>query len=102
MTDPNHDPEAPTDEQDDPAFTALLKRSLGGPEAGEGGGEPPPVDEGALLEGVQAKLRKRSRGKFYGDGWSTNRSHVSYAVVAALMLVTIVVVYVALGPTGIR
>ena len=45
-------------------------------------------------------LRKRSKGKFYGDGWSTSQSKVSYILVAGIMLVTIVAVYLAMGPTG--
>lgn len=71
---------------------ALLKRSL----AEDPLAEPDPV----LLASVQKKLRKRSKGKFYGDGWSTTHSRINYALVAAVMLVTIVAVYLALGPTG--
>ena len=82
------------EEKDDPAFSALLKRSLEPKE--------PPVEDKKLLQGVQRKLRKRSKGKFYGDGWSTSQSRLNYVLIAAVMLVTIVAVYVALGPTGIR
>ena len=82
------------EEKDDPALSALLKRSLSQ--------EPPAeTDEKKILQGVQRKLRKRSKGKFYGDGWSTSQSKLNYALVAAVMLVTIVAVYLALGPTGI-
>jgi hypothetical protein len=49
---------------------------------------------------VQRRLRKRSRGKFYGDGWSTTQSRLNYALIAALMLLTIVAVWLGLGPTG--
>lgn len=82
------------EEKDDPAMSALLKRSLS--PAGE-----QEQDEKQILEGVQRKLRKRSKGKFYGDGWSTSQSRLNYALIAAVMLVTIVAVYLALGPTGI-
>lgn len=84
-----------------PAMSALLKRSLAKtddvlPEAeGEGAGS-----DAKLLAGVQRKLRKRSKGKFYGDGWSTSQSRLNYALIAAVMLVTIVAVWLALGPTG--
>ena len=61
---------------------------------------PAPEQDAVLLKNVQQKLRKRSKGKFYGDGWSTSQSKISYALVAAVMLVTIVAVYLALGPTG--
>jgi len=59
-----------------------------------------PEQDAVLLRSVQQKLRKRSKGKFYGDGWSTSQSKISYVLVAGVMLVTIVAVYLALGPTG--
>ena len=72
---------------------ALLKRSLGGETAKE---EVAPD----LLRGVQRKIRQRSKGKFYGDGWSTTQSRVSYALVAIIMLLLVAIVYVILGPMG--
>jgi hypothetical protein len=98
-----------TDEEA-PPLAALLKRSLAVPDeappssASRAAGEAPkPTDaDKALLLGVQKKLRKRSKGKFYADGWSTTQSRVSYALVAIVMLVTIIAVYLALGPTGIH
>lgn len=82
------------EEKDDPAFSALLKRSL------EPKGDAP--EEKKILAGVQRKLRKRSKGKFYNDGWSTSQSRLNYVLIAGVMLVTIIAVYLALGPTGIR
>lgn len=79
-----------------PAVSALLKRSL----AKTDDVLPSPEKDAELLASVQRKLRKRSKGKFYGDGWSTSQSRLNYALVAAVMLVTIVAVYLALGPTG--
>lgn len=81
-----------------PAVSALLKRSLTKTEEIL----PEPAKDAELLASVQQKLRKRSKGKFYGDGWSTTQSRMSYALVAAVMLVTIVAVYLALGPTGLH
>ena len=81
-----------------PAMSALLKRSLVKTEEVL----PEPARDAELLASVQQKLRKRSKGKFYGDGWSTTQSRMSYALVAAVMLVTIVAVYLALGPTGLH
>jgi hypothetical protein len=53
----------------------------------------------ALLGGVQKKLRMRSRGKFYGDGWSTAEAPKStYLVTSALMLVLIIIVAILLVP----
>lgn len=82
-----------------PAVSALLKRSLAKSE------EAPAAASAAndeLLASVQRKLRKRSKGKFYGDGWSTTQSRLNYALIAGVMLVTILCVYLALGPTGLR
>ena len=98
--------EAPKDEElseaelaqleEAPALSALLKRSLVTTEEVL----PAPEKDARLLASVQQKLRKRSKGKFYGDGWSTTQSRLNYGLIAAVMLVTIVAVYLALGPTG--
>ncbi len=56
----------------------------------------PDVD---LLTGVQRRIRERSRGRFYGDGWSRSRSATStYVVTSLLMLVILVLVYFVLVP----
>ena len=88
-----------------PALSALLKRSLA-PVLTEPAAAAEPSKEDSeqdrlLLVAVQRKLRKRSKGKFYADGWSTSASRVNYALVAGVMLVVIVAVYLALGPMGI-
>jgi hypothetical protein len=80
------------DSKDDDAMRALLKRSL----AGE---KPAPPAE--LLRGVQKRIRTRSRGRFFADGWSTTDSRVNYALVATVMLVLIAIAYFALGPLGV-
>jgi len=112
-------------EAEAPAFKALLKRSLA--PAGAGGAEVPDTagvaggaagasasaaetaapsaadaeKDRALLLAVQKKLRQRSKGKFYADGWSTTQSRMNYGLIAGIMLVVIVAVYLALGPMGI-
>ena len=87
------------EEKEDPALKALLKRSLSVPApAAE---KPDEEQDKELLRAVQRKLRKRSKGKFYSDGWSTTQSRVNYVLVAMIMLITIAIVYFALGPTGI-
>ena len=84
-----------TDEKDDKptaedvAMRSLLKRSLGKGELGK-----------PVLHEVQRKIRKRSKGKFYADGWSTTQSRMSYALVAGLMLLIVVIAYFVLGPMG--
>jgi hypothetical protein len=72
----------------------LLKRAMQKPAA-------VPQTQKPMLEEVQRKLRVRSKGKFYGDGWSTTQEKVSYALVATVMLIVIAIAYFALGPTGI-
>ncbi len=81
------------DSKDDMAISQLLKKSL----ANE---EPEEAPKGSILPSVQRKLRQRSKGKFYADGWSTSQSKMNYALVAVVMLVVIAVCYLALGPTG--
>jgi hypothetical protein len=89
--------EPAAEEIESPALKALLKRSLAPePEGPARSAAPDPK----LLLGVQRKLRQRSKGKFYADGWSTTQSRVNYVLVAMIMLVTLVVVYLVLGPTG--
>ena len=81
------------DSKDDEAISKLLRKSL----AKE---EPELEKKESLLPEVQRKIRKRSKGKFYADGWSTSQSKLNYALVAIVMLIVIAVCYVALGPTG--
>lgn len=63
---------------------------------------PPPPPKKDLLRGVQTKLRRRSGGKFYADGWSTRDENPrsTYLVTATVMLVVLVLVYFALAPGG--
>jgi hypothetical protein len=57
---------------------------------------PPEVD---LLNGVQRRIRERSRGRFYADGWSRRTSPTStYVVTSLLMLVVLSLVYFVLLP----
>ncbi len=54
-----------------------------------------------ILGGVQKKLRTRSRGKFYGDGWSTARTPRStYLITSLFMLALIAFVFLVLIPWG--
>lgn len=55
----------------------------------------------SILPGVQKKLRRRSRGKFYGDGWSTARApRQTYLVTSIVMLALIAFVFLVLIPWG--
>jgi hypothetical protein len=100
--DPNEPnvPTAPTDgddlgdSHDDDAMRALLKRSLDVK-------APAAVPPRELLRGVQRRIRTRSRGRFFADGWSTSSSRVNYALVAVIMLIIVGIAYFALGPLGV-
>lgn len=60
---------------------------------------PPGAVAPRILPGVQQKLRVRSRGKFYGDGWSTAQSPRStYLITSVLMLLLVLVVFAVLVP----
>jgi len=90
---PIEDEAVPDDRDSDPALRALLQRATKKIES-----EQPAPD---LLPAVQRKIRKRSRGKFFADGWSTTNMRINYALIAIVMLSIILIAYVALGPTGI-
>ena len=52
-----------------------------------------------LLPGVQRRIRERSRGRFYADGWSRRATATStYIVTSLLMLIILVLVYFVLVP----
>lgn len=60
---------------------------------------PPSAAPPSLLRGVQRRIRMRSRGKFYGDGWSTARSPRStYLMTSLFMLGLITFVFLVLIP----
>jgi hypothetical protein len=85
----DHEAQAALDEVD---MRDLLRSALA---------PPPGAVAPDLLNGVQRKLRRRSRGKFYGDGWSTARSPRStYLFTSLLMLVLIGFVFLVLIPWG--
>lgn len=81
------------DMPDSARFKSLLKLAV---EA------PPPPPKGDLLSGVQKRLRERSRGKFYADGWSTREDNprFTYLVTALVMLVLVLIAYFSLVPSG--
>jgi len=85
--DPEHEPEPELDEVD---IKDLLRAAME---------DPPASQQPALLDGVQRKLRKRSRGRFYGDGWSiTPEPRGTYLVTSVIMLIVIGIVFLVLVP----
>lgn len=79
------------DEAEESKMRDLLKGALDLKET-----EPPPESE--FLKGVQKRLRDRSRGKFYADGWSTAKHPPTYTYLwtSVLMLAIVIVVYATL------
>jgi hypothetical protein len=59
--------------------------------------EPPP--DSVFLKGVQRRLRERSGGKFYADGWSTAKHPPigTYFITSFIMLLVIFAVYATLS-----
>ena len=53
-----------------------------------------------MLSGVQRKIRARSGGKFFADGWSTTRQPPisTFLVTSLFMLAILVLVYLVLSP----
>jgi len=74
---------------EDERLRTALRTALRGAE------EPPDV-----LAGFQKKVRERSEGKFYADGWSTARHPPvnTYLVTGILMLLALGVIYALLAP----
>jgi hypothetical protein len=60
----------------------------------------PRIHSPSLLGGVQRKIQRRSRGRFYGDGWSRSRAATStYVITSLLMLGILVLAYFVLWPS---
>jgi hypothetical protein len=74
------------------AMRSLLKRSLQKPEP-----EREQSADNEILRGVQRKIRKRSDGKFYGDGWSTTQSRIGYGAAACTFLVILLLAYAGMN-----
>jgi hypothetical protein len=83
---------------------ALLRRALAAPEqatSGSPSAQTRIAPSSGVLHAVHRKIRKRSRGRFFSNGWSTSQSRINYGFVALVMLVMLAATYVALSPTGI-
>ena len=82
-------PDSATDHLDDDEVRSLLRKAM----RVERDKAP------SVLPAVQRKLRQRSKGKFFADGWSTGNSPRStYFVTSLVMLLILVVMYLALVP----
>jgi hypothetical protein len=79
----------PTEPEDDERLRSIVRGAL------RVSDEPPD-----LLAGFQKKVRERSEGKFYADGWSTARHPPvnTYLVTGLLIWCALGVIYALLSP----
>jgi hypothetical protein len=64
--------------------------------------DPIAKDAPHLLLGVQRRIRKRSKGRFFADGWSTTQTRTSYVLIALATLLLVALASYALGPMDVR
>jgi hypothetical protein len=82
------------DSDEDLAVRSLVKRAL----AVDPSDGPLPN----LLPGVQRRIRHRSRGRFFADGWSTTHARASYALVGIITILLVFLAYFAMAPFDVR
>jgi hypothetical protein len=81
-------PESARPEEKDDSLRSMLRGALREQ-------EPPP----RVLPGVQKRIRERSGGKFYADGWSTAREPLNtYFITSLVMLAVLGIAYALLAP----
>lgn len=86
-TEHRNDPGSTDLELNDQDLKALLERAL----------EPERKVEVNVLRRVQNKLREESKGKFFGEGWSTTHyAPVATFLVTSLMIVAVLAITFAL------
>jgi hypothetical protein len=91
----NDPPEPKDDEHQSELVRDLVKRALATETLARGAPD--------ILRGVQRRIRMRSRGKFFSDGWSTTQARLAYVLVAFMTLLLVGLAYYALlPPVGIR
>ena len=101
MTDPDDEPQGskPTDrEAESPELDSAAVRSVRDLLRGAAEQDEEPVPD--VLRGVQRKIRERSGGKYFADGWSTARQPPisTFLVTSLVMLTIVVIVYLVLRP----
>jgi hypothetical protein len=83
-----------TEPPESEAVRALVKRALA---KGTLAKNPPDI-----LRGVQRRIRARSRGKFFADGWSTAQGRPLYILIALITLLVVGLAYYALMPMDVH
>ncbi len=60
-------------------------------------------EQSDVLTGVQQRIRERSAGKFYANGWTTSTSpRATFLVTSVVMLVVVVLAWLLLSPSDFR
>ena len=77
--------------KDDEAVRTLLQRSLR-----------KRLYSPNLLAGIQHRIRQRSRGKFFANGWSVRQGGVGHVWIGLATLLLVAVAYCVLGPIDLR
>lgn len=63
---------------------------------------PPPKGE-AITEGVQRRIRERTQGRYFADGWSTSTApKATFLITSILMLVVLLLAWILLTPRGLE
>jgi hypothetical protein len=98
MSDPPETRDIPENEAspESEAVRDLVKRALAKDTLAN---DPPDI-----LRGVQRRIRLRSRGKFFADGWSTanNARPAYYVLIALITLLVVGLAYYALLPMDVH
>ncbi len=56
-----------------------------------------------VVQGVQRRIREASKGKYFGDGWSTNPyPKATFLVTGLIMLLIVVLAWLLLAPYGVH
>ena len=88
------EPPEPNDDAESLAVRELVKRAFSSDTLAK--------DAPDILRGVQRRIRTRSRGKFFADGWSTMQARQAYMLVAVVTLLLAAIAYYALVPMDIH
>lgn len=63
---------------------------------------PPPKGD-AITEGVQRRIRERTQGRYFADGWSTSAApKATFLITSILMLVILLLAWLLLTPRGLE
>ncbi|HXN30994.1 MAG TPA: hypothetical protein VN894_03990 [Polyangiaceae bacterium] len=88
------EPYEPNDDAENGAVRELVRRTLSNDTLAKQAPD--------ILRGVQRRIRMRSRGRFFADGWSTTQARHAYLLIALITLLLAATAYYALVPMDIH